>query len=248
MAGGVRHDEIFTLMHVLEEFRKLDPDLPIQYALSFLTLAQNEGMSMRELAERLGIAQSSASRNVAALSKWHSFGKPGLDLVQAEEDPRERRRKIISLTPKGHELIATLREMMDREPRRAKTRLTTGQGWAMMGSGIGKPASAPVSTDPAMNNPIIPLPRLYLRRAHHRGADGGSCSCRVPFARRRKRACAVSRLPSATMTAAPGRTRRHGSASSGGHCRLLALKCFPVRRATRNSRWRALRRRRRPPA
>jgi len=120
--GGIRHDEITTLMRVLEEFRKLDPDLPIQYALSFLTLAENEGMSMRELAERLGIAQSSASRNVAALSKWHSFGKPGLDLVQAEEDPRERRRKIISLTPKGHELIATLRDMMNPgEPRRARS-------------------------------------------------------------------------------------------------------------------------------
>ena len=121
MAGAVRHDEIASLMRVLEEFRKLDPDLPIQYALSFLTLAENEGISMRELAERLGIAQSSASRNVAALSKWHSFGKPGLDLVQAEADPRERRRKIISLTPKGHTLIATLRDLMNRETRRAKS-------------------------------------------------------------------------------------------------------------------------------
>ena len=77
MAGGVRHDEIFTLMHVLEEFRKLDPDLPIQYALSFLTLAQNEGMSMRELAERLGIAQSSASRNVAALEQMAQLRQAG---------------------------------------------------------------------------------------------------------------------------------------------------------------------------
>lgn len=62
---------------------------------------------------------------MAALSKWHSFGKPGLDLVQAEEDPRERRRKIISLTPKGHELIATLREMMQREPRNEPRRAKT---------------------------------------------------------------------------------------------------------------------------
>ncbi|EWY40564.1 MarR family transcriptional regulator [Skermanella stibiiresistens SB22] len=121
MAGGIRHDEITSLTRVLEEFRKLDPDLPIQYALSFLTLAENEGISMRELAERLGIAQSSASRNVAALSKWHSFGKPGLDLVQAEEDPRERRRKIISLTPKGHALIATLRDLMTPSTPRAKS-------------------------------------------------------------------------------------------------------------------------------
>jgi hypothetical protein len=35
----------------------------------------------------------------------------------------------------------------------------------MMGSGIGKPASAPVSTDPAMNDPAITLPSLSLRRA-----------------------------------------------------------------------------------
>ena len=34
----------------------------------------------------------------------------------------------------------------------------------MMGSGIGKPASVPVSTDPAMNIPIITLPSLSLRR------------------------------------------------------------------------------------
>jgi hypothetical protein len=34
----------------------------------------------------------------------------------------------------------------------------------MMASGIGKPASAPVRTDPAMNNPTTTLPRLYLRR------------------------------------------------------------------------------------
>lgn len=96
------------LVRVLEALRTLDPDLPIQYALSFLTIAQNEGLSIRDLSERLGIAQSSASRNVAALSKWHSFGKAGHDLVQAEEDPRERRRKIITLTDRGRDLAVQL--------------------------------------------------------------------------------------------------------------------------------------------
>lgn len=110
--GAQPRDEIAILMRILEEFRKLDPDLPIQYALSFLTLASNEGLSLGELATRLGIAQSSASRNVAALSEWHSFGKPGLDLVEAKEDPRERRRKLVTLTPKGHALVETLREIL----------------------------------------------------------------------------------------------------------------------------------------
>jgi DNA-binding MarR family transcriptional regulator len=108
-----RHeDEIATVIRVLEEFRRFDPDMPIQYALSFLTIAQNEGLSMGDLAQRLGIAQSSASRNIAALSRWHSFGKDGHDLVEALEDPRERRRKIVSLTSRGHSLVAGLRALV----------------------------------------------------------------------------------------------------------------------------------------
>ncbi len=116
MAGSlIEGDEIATVIRVLEEFRRLDPDMPIQYALSFLTIAQNEGLSMGDLAQRLGIAQSSASRNIAALSKWHSFGKAGHDLVEAHEDPRERRRKIVNLTARGHHLIAVLRALVAGE-------------------------------------------------------------------------------------------------------------------------------------
>jgi len=109
MPTRIRPDEIATVTRVLEAFRTLDPDLPIQYALSFMTIAQNEGISIGELADRLGIAQSSASRNVAALSRWHSFGKAGLDLVSAQEDPRERRRKVVALTDKGRAFLDALR-------------------------------------------------------------------------------------------------------------------------------------------
>jgi DNA-binding MarR family transcriptional regulator len=116
MGGPGEGDEIVTVIRVLEEFRRLDPDMPIQYALSFLTIARHEGLSMGDLAQRLGIAQSSASRNIAALSKWHSFGKAGHGLVEAHEDPRERRRKIVRLTPRGHHLVAVLRALVAGEP------------------------------------------------------------------------------------------------------------------------------------
>jgi DNA-binding MarR family transcriptional regulator len=117
MAGlPIEGDEIATVVRVLEEFRRLDPDMPIQYALSFLTIARHEGLSMGDLAQRLDIAQSSASRNIAALSKWHSFGKEGHDLVEAHEDPRERRRKIVRLTARGHHLVAVLRALVAGEP------------------------------------------------------------------------------------------------------------------------------------
>jgi len=103
------------LIEVLETFRALDPDMPIQYALSFLTLARHEGMSLRELSDRLGIAQSSASRNVAALSEWQAFRRPGHDLVRAEEDPRERRRKVVRLTAKGRTLADRLAGLVSGE-------------------------------------------------------------------------------------------------------------------------------------
>jgi len=122
MPARAHRDEVATVVHVLEAFRTLDPDLPIQYALSFMTIAQSEGISIGELAERLGIAQSSASRNVAALSRWHSFGKAGLDLVQAQEDPRERRRKIVTLTDKGRAFLEDLRAIVNPPTtRQAKT-------------------------------------------------------------------------------------------------------------------------------
>ena len=121
MATRIRPDEIATVTRVLEAFRTLDPDLPIQYALSFMTIAQNEGISIGELAERLGIAQSSASRNVAALSRWHSFGKAGLDLVSAQEDPRERRRKVVALTDKGRAFLDALRGIVNPADLRRKS-------------------------------------------------------------------------------------------------------------------------------
>jgi DNA-binding MarR family transcriptional regulator len=105
-------DALDRMIGLLEAFRVLDPDMPIQYALSLLTIARHEGLSMRELSERLGIAQSSASRNVAALSEWRSFRQPGHGLVRAEEDPRERRRKIVTLTPDGRALIAELEAIL----------------------------------------------------------------------------------------------------------------------------------------
>lgn len=68
---------------LLEEFRKVDPDMPLQMAATFLVVANNEGVTMKELGDKLGISQSSCSRNVAALSKVHRLNKPGHDLLYA---------------------------------------------------------------------------------------------------------------------------------------------------------------------
>lgn len=72
-----------------------------------LIVALEPGITMKRMAEKLGLSQSSTSRNVSALSKTHRYGKPGYDLITAKEDPTERRRKIVTLTAKGERVMHT---------------------------------------------------------------------------------------------------------------------------------------------
>jgi DNA-binding MarR family transcriptional regulator len=98
---GAYSEEIHRLMAVIEIARADDPVMPIQMLQTFLAVAKQPGISMQQLGAILKTSQASCSRNVAALGKWHKFQQPGLDLVEAVEDPVERRRKIVFLTPKG---------------------------------------------------------------------------------------------------------------------------------------------------
>ena len=95
---------LWSMYRAVEEFRRLDPDLPSQTVNTFLYIATHDDPTMKQIADALGVAQSTMSRNVSALSKIHRLRKPGLDLVKATEDPYERRRKIVTLTPRGRQL------------------------------------------------------------------------------------------------------------------------------------------------
>lgn len=100
------------LQKILGEFRNLDSEMPLQQAVTLVTIALNEGISLADLAERTEQATSSTSRNVAALSSTHRAGKKGHNLVLNREDPLERRRKQHVLTPKGLTFIRRLLEVM----------------------------------------------------------------------------------------------------------------------------------------
>jgi DNA-binding MarR family transcriptional regulator len=89
----------------LAAVREIDPYIPTQTAECLLVVAVNPGITMQKLSDLTGLAQSSCSRNVAMLSKYHRLGKEGYDLVEAVDDPRERRRKIVYLTRKGQTVV-----------------------------------------------------------------------------------------------------------------------------------------------
>lgn len=99
------------LLNCIEEFRKLDSDLQSQSIAVFLYVGIHEnkdGVPMTKIATELNIPQSSVSRNVALLSKWSWSKKEGLNLLEASEDPMERRRKLVKLTNRGKRLYATI--------------------------------------------------------------------------------------------------------------------------------------------
>jgi DNA-binding MarR family transcriptional regulator len=91
MVQGIITPTTRRTISVLEEFRKLDPEMQAQTVLTFLYVMDTPGISMTELSERVGYSQASTSRNVAALSEHQRLGKAGAGLLDAREDPANRR-------------------------------------------------------------------------------------------------------------------------------------------------------------
>lgn len=100
------------LSQAIEQFRNLDDAVPARVIHAFLVIAGwddgKEGPTMTELSTHLGIHSGVVTRHVAALSKQHRLGKPGLDLVEVHSDTRDPRFKRVRLTQKGKTLLARL--------------------------------------------------------------------------------------------------------------------------------------------
>lgn len=103
------------IISLLNEFRKLDSEMPIQQALTLVLVALKEadGVNIKDVSDGLGISQASASRNVNAFMKLNRYRRTGHDLIETHEDPMHRSRKLCNLTHKGKLVKKTLLEIME---------------------------------------------------------------------------------------------------------------------------------------
>jgi DNA-binding MarR family transcriptional regulator len=97
------------LLRIVEELRKLDPEMPMQAAGVLLLLAKEPGTTQIELLARAGVSKSSVNRIFARLSD-----RPGgLGLLSMKEDPEDLRRKITNLTSRGKLVITSLERIIE---------------------------------------------------------------------------------------------------------------------------------------
>ena len=99
--------KIIKLQNALVELTEIDAEFPIQWAITFLEIAQNEGASLKDIAEETGMSMSVMSRTIGALANYRRMGKPyGIVTVKAAKD--DGRRKELFLSAKGKKLLAKL--------------------------------------------------------------------------------------------------------------------------------------------
>lgn len=90
----------------------IDTLIPTQQLQAFIEVATNEGLTLTELADRLGTNVSTASRQLLDLGERNRKMEPGYGLVHRETDPMNLRVNRYTLTPKGRLLVKELADIM----------------------------------------------------------------------------------------------------------------------------------------
>lgn len=100
--------ELFKYLRIVDAFRAVDQDMPIGQIAFFLHASREEGSTLRDVAQMANCKMATASRYLSTLSVKGRKTDDGLNLLYYEENPVDRRQKLIYLTDKGRKLLDTL--------------------------------------------------------------------------------------------------------------------------------------------
>lgn len=100
------------LGRVMNLLRMLDKEVPAQVLAVFFYIASHDNCHKTAIEEDLNMPNSSMSRNIDRLTEHHRLNKAGMGLVVKEEDPSNRKRLQLKLSPKGQELIKQIEAIL----------------------------------------------------------------------------------------------------------------------------------------
>lgn len=92
------------------EFASLYPLMTLTQLLTFMCIARRGKCTQKDVERELDLTNASASRNVQAWVDMSQFGRPGLAFVRKEEDPLDRRNRVLTLTPEGLNFYEKMRQ------------------------------------------------------------------------------------------------------------------------------------------
>lgn len=99
---------ITKVLLLLEELRKLDPEMPAQQAVALMVIAREEGMTQIKVADLVGASKSSVQRIFDKLSDKGINGRPGMGLIEVRAGLADARERLAYLTPKGRRVVQSL--------------------------------------------------------------------------------------------------------------------------------------------
>jgi len=107
-----------AVLQAIALFKAMDARVSVNEVICFLFAAENEGLTVQDMADLAGMTQSTASRSLRALgppeSPWSQ--PPALGLLEAYLNPTDARSHVIHLTAAGR----ALRDRLDAIIRDAR--------------------------------------------------------------------------------------------------------------------------------
>ena len=109
-------DALVKLDRVVSLMRQMDPIMPTQVISVFLAIAKSkEPLETRLLPNKVGLSQSAVNRALTYLqdTHWKDHTKPGLKLIAYRPHHLDARQRLASLSPRGQQLVAQIKEIID---------------------------------------------------------------------------------------------------------------------------------------
>lgn len=104
--------DVNRFLNGLELFAEIDPNMQISTALVFGYVARRPGCAQKDVETAFQMTNASASRNITYWTTLKKIGTPGVGFLRRDEDPADRRYKILHLTEAGERFSARLQRML----------------------------------------------------------------------------------------------------------------------------------------
>ena len=98
-----------ALRLALEPFVALNPNIPASYIISFLTVAEKEGLPVSQYAKEVGMFKAVMTRHLLDLGERDRHGGEGLNIIEQKRDRVDLRINRTFVNEKGAALLSKVR-------------------------------------------------------------------------------------------------------------------------------------------